>query len=283
VILMSDELAIIKVRLYVPEGQIYRPNDGPESRLLESFYKLYKKLTPNPDERESKKQIVAVAMGKLDRDEGISEIYSAVNDNSKLVGYRAFDTITMGPKEEGAFGASWYIGIDPDERRHGYGSKLANATVDKMKEFAASKGRILNFVHEEMDDPARMSSEQIEKRRKPEDIYDMIRWASKDYMEVVVDGRRDWFIQPRLDEKSEPVYHLISAMLPLNPELQRDKEMSGDKFLKTFLWKYVYRGYKGIPGSILNDRRDPDKDESYKEMKRKIELAGKVKLVPIER
>lgn len=101
-------------------------------------------------------------------------------------------------------------------------------------------------------------------------------------MEVVVGGRKDWYIQPRIDEKSEPVYHLISEMIPLNPELQRNKEISVDKFLK-FLWKYVYTGFRGIPGSNLNSRRDPDRDDSYKEMKRRIELAGKVKLVPLER
>ena len=280
---MTDRLTIVPARLYVPKGQRYRPNDSPESRLFESFYDLYKRLIPNPDERESKKQILAIASGQLNNDKGVSEIYCAVNEREKLVGYRVFDTVTMGTREEGAFGASWYIGVDPNERRHGYGTRLANTTNHEMKRFAATRGRNLHFVHEELDDPERMSHEQIERRRNVEDIYDMIKWASKDYMEVVVDGRRDWFIQPKLDEKSEPVYHLISAMMPLDHELQKDKEINADKFLKNFLWKYVYRGFKGIPDSNINDRRNPDKDESYKEMKRKIELTGKVKLVPLER
>jgi len=279
---MLDNLTIVKVRLYVPKDQTYKLSNSPESKLFEQFYSMYKKFIPNRDEREPKRRIVSIARGQLDNDEGISEIYCAVNEREKVIGYRMFDTITMGPKEEGAFGASWYIGIDPDERRRGYGSKLANTTVNKMKEFAASRGRSLNFVHEEMDDPERMNIEQIRKRRKPEDIYDTIRWASKDYMEVVVGGRKDWFIQPRFNEESEPVNYLISAMLPLDPELQKDKEMSADKFLN-FLWKYVYNGFEGMPNSNINGNRNPDTDKSYLEMKRKIELAGRVNLVPLER
>src|SRR4030042_4914178 len=151
------ELTIVKSRIYMPEGQEYTPNDSTESRLFEGFYNLYARLIPNPGERESREETLKVARGQLDCDKGRSEIYCAVNGSGKVVGYRVFDTVTMGDREDGAFGASWYIGVDPDERRNGYGTKLADVTTDKMKRFAASRDRNLILVHEEMDDPERMT------------------------------------------------------------------------------------------------------------------------------
>lgn len=165
---MTDGLKIVKARLYVSEGQRYRPNDSPESRLFESFYNLYKGLHPDPNERVSKRGMVKDAIGENDSEEAVHNILYAVNDDmspSKLIGYRVFTTVTMGPREEGAFGASWYTGVDPNERGHGYGSKLVNAATEEMRRIATSRGRTLHFVHAEIDDPERMTPEQIEKEK----------------------------------------------------------------------------------------------------------------------
>ncbi len=73
-------------------------------------------------------------------------------------------------------------------------------------------------------------------------------------------------------------------MRPVHPELQRDREISADKFLKIFLRPYVMTGFEGIPGSDINDGyRNPDTDPSYLEMARRINSAGEVRLIPLER
>lgn len=286
----TNDLAIVKAKLNLPEGVRYMPYDGYNSVLFEHGYKLYKANYPDPDEREPKRKLVAIARGQLDTEEGMANFYLAIKPKNgsltsgKVVGYNIFDVITMGDKEEGAIAMDWYLGVDTRLRNNGYGSRIFRSTLGQMKNIASRRGRNLTAVHAEMDDPRRMSNEFYKASASVMDPVERIGfWSSVGSMEVIAGGRRDWYVQPKLTKDSEPVDYLIFTMLPVDPALKAEKEISADKFLKNFLWKHVYYGFEAVPGSELGEQRNPETDASYIEMARKVREAGKVNLIPLKR
>lgn len=286
----TSDLAVVKSRLNLPEDARYRPDNSYDSILFERGYRLYERLYPDPDEREPKRKLVAIASGQLDTDEGMSNFYLGIKPkdgkltSGRVIGYNVFDVVTMGPEKEGAIAMNWYLGVDPNMRNNGYGSRIFKSTLGRMKNTATKRGRDLIAVHAELDDPARMNPEFYRTSASIMDPLGRIKfWSSVGSMEVVAGDRRDWYIQPRLNKDLEPVNYLIFTMLPLDEELKRDMTISADTFLKNFLWKHVYYGFEAVPGSDLGGQRDPETDESYIEMAKMIKNAGKVKLIPLER
>ncbi len=288
----TNDLTVVKARLNLPENARYRPDYcySHNSVLFERGYKLYQRNYPDPDEREPKRKLVAIARGQLDTEEGMSNFYLGIKPkegsliNGKVIGYNVFDVVTMGPEKEGAVAMDWYLGVDSKMRTNGYGSMIFGSTLGQMKNIAARRGRDLTAVHAELDDPERMSQEFYRASASIMDPVGRIKfWSSVGSMEVVAGNRRDWYIQPKLNKDSEPVDYLIFTMLPVDPVLKAEKEISADEFLKNFLWKHVYYGFEAIPGSDWEGQRNPVTDESYIEMARKIREAGKVNLVPLER
>ncbi|MFH1106226.1 MAG: hypothetical protein V1731_03410 [Candidatus Aenigmatarchaeota archaeon] len=300
----TNDLTVVKAQLHVPEGCRYSPNNNYkgskqtynsfetafDSALFERGYNLYKRNYPDPDEREPKRKLVAIARGQLDTDEGMSNFYLGIKPEKgsllegKVVGYNIFDVVTMGAEKEGAIGMDWYLGVDPKMRTNGYGSKILRSTVGQMKNIATRRGRQLLAVHAELDDPERMDAEFYKASASIMDPKERIKfWAGQGSMEVIAGNRRDWYMQPRLNKDSEPVDYLIFTMLPLDKRLAQEKEISAEKFLKQFLRKHVYYGFEATPGSDLDGQRNPETDASYVEMARKIREAGKVNLVPLER
>lgn len=239
----------------------------PYSKEIEEVYQVYSKAFPIANEREPKRKFTAIAKGLEGENNAlgsyVDSYLASTTLNNKVVGGYMFDYMQ---KNDTAFGVGWYLFVDPKYRGNNVATATENGITEMLTRKAEKRGAKMSALLGEINDPSKMSKEELEAdggiEAQKKRLVAMSKLGYK-----AVDPTKFEYVQPQLTKSTDSYEGLYLVVKPFRQDWQEKIPVSD---LKDMLRTYTWAGFEGIPGSDIDGYRNPDTDRTYQRMEKQL-------------
>lgn len=195
--------------------------------LEKALTDIYMPAFPDEHERESIEKIFSALHGDIP---GVSVVINVLGTDLEDPEKRVLKGVSIAYYYEAqSVGLLAYNAVHPDHREKGIGKLMVQSRIESLKQLAADKGRTLEAVFLEVNDPTKVAAENDS--MDPQKRVNLFKsWGAEP---VPVD-----YVQPPLEKDGYYVENMMLMNYPLDGKFAGPKEV--EKFLRA-----IYREGRG--------------------------------------